>query len=60
MRFWNILNIVRYSINKYFFYFTYDNAVLRSIFDADGGEVFKKYNFEVKYLKDEKFLLRVL
>lgn len=46
--------------NKYFFYFTYDNAVLRSIFDADGDEVFKKYNFEVKYLKDEKFLLRVL
>lgn len=51
-----ICNKHRNQSNKYFFYFTYDNAVLRRIFNVDGDEVFQKYNFEVKYLKDEKFI----
>lgn len=42
--------------NKYFFYFTYDNSILRSIFRIDGEDIFERYNFEVLHLKDAKYL----
>lgn len=36
--------------DRYWFHFTYDNAVLRSIFDVDGLEVFNKWNFECHFI----------
>ncbi|WAC01684.1 hypothetical protein N7U66_17425 [Lacinutrix neustonica] len=50
-----ILNENRDFNIKYNFYFTYDNDLLRSIFVVDGKEVFREWNFEVKYLTDKKY-----
>jgi beta-lactamase superfamily II metal-dependent hydrolase len=36
--------------DRYHFYFTYDNAVLRGIFDVDGAEVFDRWNFELHFI----------
>jgi len=36
--------------DRYHFYFTYDNTVLRSIFDVEGPEVFDKWNFECHFI----------
>lgn len=35
---------------KYYFYFTYDNQVLRNIFLVDCHDIFEKWNFEIIYL----------
>jgi beta-lactamase superfamily II metal-dependent hydrolase len=40
---------------KYFFYFTYCNETLESIFSAESKEIFVKYNFET-FFCDEKAL----
>lgn len=40
---------------KYNFYFTYDNPVLRSIFDRENDAIYKQYNFQVFY-SDQKFV----
>lgn len=45
-----ILSNPKRNDNKYHFYFTYDNPLLRSIFTVDGENVFTNYNFEVHYL----------
>lgn len=47
-----ILRNARRDVKKdrYHFYFTYDNAVLRGIFDADGPEVFDRWNFELHFI----------
>lgn len=42
--------------SEYKFYFTYDNRTLRSIFDIDGEDVYKKWNFHVYYLKNQKYI----
>jgi len=34
---------------EYNFYFTHDNAILRSIFEVDGEDVYSKWNFKVHY-----------
>jgi beta-lactamase superfamily II metal-dependent hydrolase len=39
---------------KYFFYFTYDNPLLRSIFAVDGSEIFERWNFGIIYLRNQK------
>lgn len=51
-----ILNKNRNMAMKYSFYFTYDNYVLRSIFNIDGNGIFERYNFEIFYLSDDKKL----
>ncbi len=37
--------------SNYNFYFTYENALLRSIFSVDGDSVFKEFNFTVHFPK---------
>lgn len=51
-----LLNENRTLEKKYTFYFTYDNSTLRKMFEVDGEKVFKKWNFEVKYLSRGKYL----
>ena len=46
----------RPQTSKYNFYFTHDNQTLRRIFEKDGQDVFKRFNFEVHYLSDGKYL----
>ncbi|WP_281631561.1 ComEC/Rec2 family competence protein [Flavobacterium luteolum] len=41
--------------SKYNFYFTYDNPVLRSIFDRENDTIYEQYNFQV-YYADQKFV----
>ncbi|NEU08021.1 MBL fold metallo-hydrolase [Flavihumibacter sp. R14] len=41
--------------SRYFLVFTYNNKVLRKIFDVDGPGVFDQYNFQVKY-SDRKWI----
>ncbi len=40
---------------KYFFYFTYYNEILKSIFSSESAEIFVKYNFDTHFC-DEKVL----
>lgn len=51
-----LLNPNRNFEKKYTFHFTYDNSTLRNIFKIDGGKVFEKWNFEMKYLSKGKYL----
>lgn len=51
-----ILNRNRDLKKKYSFHFTYDNSTLRDIFRIDGEGVFSKWNFEVFYLTEGKYL----
>lgn len=50
-----LLNKHRNFEQKYNFHFTYDNEILRNIFTVDGKDIFEKWNFELKFLKDKKY-----
>lgn len=50
-----LINNGRDYKEEYQFYFTYDNATLKSIFDVDGKGVFEKFNFKVFY-NNNKFI----
>lgn len=51
-----ILRVPNRDMNvKYFFYFTYCNETLESIFSSESKEIFVKYNFET-FFCDEKAL----
>jgi hypothetical protein len=39
----------------YSFYFTYNDEILKSIFNIDGKEVFDKWRFTVHFLSDKKY-----
>ncbi|WP_338358589.1 MBL fold metallo-hydrolase [Yeosuana marina] len=54
-----ILNNNRDYNLKYTIYFTYDNSILRKIFDVDGEDVFKKWNFEIVFNNEKKFRLKI-
>ncbi|MFC6100884.1 MBL fold metallo-hydrolase [Olivibacter domesticus] len=45
---------------EYKLYFTYDDTILRRIFDVDSTIVFKKYNFHTLYLNGQKYLKTTL
>jgi beta-lactamase superfamily II metal-dependent hydrolase len=45
-----IRNANRDLSSHYKIYFTYDNKVLRSIFDSDPDNIFEKWNFEIDFL----------
>jgi len=40
---------------KYHFYFTYDNTLLRSMFENEDPKIFSTYNFELIFLSDGRF-----
>lgn len=46
----------RESGSIYRFYFTYDNVTLRSIFKVDGEQVYKRWNFTVNFLSNNKWV----
>jgi len=46
-------NKQRAESSKYNFYFTYDNPVLKSIFDIENDSIYEQYNFQVFY-SDQK------
>lgn len=45
--------------SKYNLYFTYDNKTLRDIFKVDGDTVFEEFNFNVKFVSENKKMLTV-
>ncbi len=51
-----LLNSNRDIKSTYNFHFTYDNDVLRSIFNVDDKNIFEKWNFTMNYLKNNKWI----
>ncbi|HLA58298.1 MAG TPA: MBL fold metallo-hydrolase [Puia sp.] len=53
----HILDNPQRDNSQYNFYFTYDNSILRSIFEIDDESIFTDYNFKMHYLGGtDKFL----
>ncbi|WP_221392065.1 MBL fold metallo-hydrolase [Dyadobacter sp. NIV53] len=52
-----LLNKYRSTDQKYTFYFTHDDSVLKSIFEVDGSEIYEKLNFNIIYLSSDRIAL---